>query len=164
MAIILRQAVLPPDIEQVRQLFLEYQRSLGIDLCFQGFPQELATLPGNYVPPQGRLYLAWEVGDVVGCVGLRPLIAHVAEMKRLYVAPAHRGRHIGRALAQRVIGDAKFIGYHELVLDTLPGMTEAQALYATMGFTDTDPYSVNPVPGVRYLKLCLSPRHGNQNV
>ncbi len=155
MAIVLRQASLPSEIETVRALFLEYQKDLGIDLCFQGFQQELAALPGPYAPPQGRLYLAMDADQALGCVALRNLGEGMAEMKRLYIRPSHRGQHIGRQLAQRVIGDAKAAGYKSLVLDTLPGMSEAQALYASLGFVDTRPYTDNPVKGVRFLKLSL---------
>ncbi|MFN0318399.1 MAG: GNAT family N-acetyltransferase [Burkholderiales bacterium] len=155
MTIVLRQATLPAEIEAARELFLEYQRSLGIDLCFQGFQQELAALPGPYAPPQGRLYLAMEAGEAVGCVAMRDLGGGVAEMKRLYLRPSHRGQHVGRLMAQRIAGDAKATGYQSLVLDTLPSMTEARALYASLGFADTTPYTANPVQGARFLKLSL---------
>lgn len=155
MTIVLRQAVLPAEIEAARELFLEYQRSLGFDLCFQGFQQELAALPGPYAPPQGRLYLAMDATEAVGCVAMRDLGGGVAEMKRLYLRPSHRGHRIGRQLAQRIVDDAKAAGYQSLVLDTLPSMTEAQALYASLGFTDTTPYTANPVQGVRFLQLSL---------
>ena len=155
MAIVLRQASLPSEIEAARELFLEYQGSLGIDLCFQGFQRELAALPGPYASPQGRLYLAMDADKAVGCVALRNLGEGMAEMKRLYLRPSYRGQHIGRQLAQRVIEDAKAIGYKSLVLDTLPCMREAQTLYASLGFVDTMPYTENPVEGARFLKLSL---------
>src|SRR5262245_5046211 len=121
-------------VESVRALFQEYQAGLGVDLRFQGFAEELADLPGAYAPPAGRLYLALQRHEPAGCVALRPLEQATCEMKRLFVRPAHRGCGIGRMLAERVLGEARAIGYERIVLDTLPAMQEAQALYATLGF------------------------------
>jgi ribosomal protein S18 acetylase RimI-like enzyme len=146
------------DLEACRELFTEYQRGLGVSLCFQGFERELAGLPGDYAPPKGRLYLAYVGGRLAGCVALRPLFHRDAEMKRLYVRPAHRGSGLGRALATRVIEDARAIGYEALKLDTLPGMKAAQRLYAELGFRDTAPYNDNPVENVRFMALDLSAR------
>jgi ribosomal protein S18 acetylase RimI-like enzyme len=147
----------PPSIESARQLFLEYQRALGVDLCFQGFATELATLPGAYAPPQGRLLLARRGESVIGCVALRPLTEDECEMKRLYLRPANRGAGIGRQLVERVIHEARVIGYRRICLDTLPTMQQAQRLYEQLGFRDASPYTHNPVEGTRYLALDLTP-------
>lgn len=155
MSLQLRQAQAPADMEAVRALFREYQQSLGIDLCFQGFEAELAALPGDYAPPQGRLYLGFDEGVAACCIALRRLDATTAEMKRLYVRPAFRGRGHGRVLAQQVIDDAKATGAARLVLDTLPGMKGAQAMYEAFGFRDIPPYTHNPVPGARFMGLGL---------
>ena len=138
-----------------RELFLEYQRSLGVSLCFQGFDAELAALPGDYSPPKGRLYIARLDGVPAGCVALRPLFHRDAEMKRLYVRPAHRGSGLGRLLAQRAIEAARAAGYETLKLDTLPSMHAAQNMYAKLGFRDTAPYNDNPIGGTRFLALEL---------
>ena len=145
----------PEDVEAVRRLFLEYQESLGVDLCFQGFDRELAELPGGYAPPGGRLLVARDDGAVVACVALRRLDAATCEMKRLYVQPSHRGLGLGRALAEAVIAEARLTGYERMRLDTLPSMSEAAALYERLGFSDIEPYTQNPVPGARFLQLEL---------
>jgi GNAT superfamily N-acetyltransferase len=152
-------AARPDDIETARTLFREYQRELGVSLCFQGFDEELATLPGAYVYPHGRLLLLKIDGTVAGCVGLRPLPADqtgtVAEMKRLYVRPELRGWGGGRRLAEAAIAAARQAGYARLCLDTLADMTAAQALYAGLGFRDIPAYYDNPFAGVRYCALEL---------
>ena len=152
---ILEQIVGEPGVAHVRALFLEYQTSIGVDLCFQDFANELEQLPGAYAPPQGRLYLMWMGSEPAGCVALRPLDARTAEMKRLYVRPAHRGRGLGRLLAQQVIEDARSSLHTRVVLDTLPLMREAQALYAALGFTEIEPYTSNPIAGTRFMELTL---------
>ena len=149
------QALTPGHVAEARALFREYERSLGIDLCFQGFEQELAGLPGAYAPPRGRLLLSLDGAAPAGCVALRPLADAVCEMKRLYVRPAFRGRRAGRQLAQAVIAEARAIGYARMRLDTLPSMKEALALYRALGFVEIAPYYANPVPGARFLELDL---------
>jgi GNAT superfamily N-acetyltransferase len=146
-----------PQLPALRELLLEYQRWLGVDLCFQDFEREMAQLPGAYTPPDGRLYLAWVGADLAGCVALRRHDAQAAEMKRLYLCPAHQGQGLGRLLAEHIISDARQIGYQRLLLDTLPMMQAAQGLYEKLGFEDTQAYVFNPVVGVRYLQLKLNP-------
>ena len=143
-------------VEACRELFLEYQRGLGVSLCFQGFEAELAGLPGDYAPPGGRLYLGLAGGKPAGCVALRPLFHRDAEMKRLYVRPAYRGSGLGRLLATRIVEDARALGYDNLKLDTLPQMKAAQRLYRALGFRDTAAYNENPVAGVRFMALDLN--------
>jgi GNAT superfamily N-acetyltransferase len=137
-------------------LFLEYADSLGFDLCFQGFQEELEGLPGLYAPPRGRLYVASVGDEFVGCVGLRPMDAAVCEMKRLYVRPRARGHGIARALVYQLILDARHIGYERMYLDTIETMTEAMALYRSVGFEECQPYSYHPVPGTKCFSLMLS--------
>ena len=154
-AIELREASSPEDVATCRELFLEYQRSLGVSLCFQGFDAELAALPGDYAPPRGRLILALAGGKPAGCVAVRPLFHRDAEMKRLYVRPSYRGAGLGKLLAQRAMAEARALGYESLKLDTLPQMKAAQRMYEKLGFRDTAPYNDNPVGGVRFLALDL---------
>lgn len=145
----------PADIAACRELFLEYEQSIGVSLCFQGFGREVSTLPGDYAPPRGRLWIAEVHGAIAGCAALRPLGERDAEMKRLYVRPQFRGTRLGLALAELVIETARGLGYATLKLDTLPSMTEAQRLYTRLGFVDTAPYNDNPVGGVRFMSLVL---------
>lgn len=147
----------PEEVPTVRRLFLEYAESLGIDLCFQNFSKELAELPGAYAPPDGCLLLAWQGDDAVGCVGLRPLDEGRCEMKRLYVRPGAQGTGLGRELVQSVVNEAQRLGYRRMLLDTLPSMERAIAMYRRFGFREIAPYRHNPVPGVMYLELDLTP-------
>jgi putative acetyltransferase len=141
-----------PQLEAVRGLILEYAQSLGFSLCFQGFDEELASLPGCYAPPDGRLLLA-NVGTVAaGCVGLRKLDAARCEMKRLYVRPEYRGKGLGRMLAEKIVTEARKIGYRSMCLDTLPAMKEAQALYESLGFSDCAPFYDNSCVGSRCMQ------------
>lgn len=150
-AIAIYAAQFPRDLEHVRRLFREYADGLGIDLCFQGFDEELATLPGRYAPPAGRLLLAWRGTEPVGCVALRPIDAEASEMKRLYVRPQARGAHLGRRLAQCICDEARSAGYRRICLDTLATMTAALTLYESLGFAPIAPYVYNPIPGARFL-------------
>jgi putative acetyltransferase len=145
------------EIGQARRLFRAYADWLAVDLCFQGFEQELASLPGCYAPPAGRLLLA-KIGDeAVGCGGLRPLGPGICEMKRLWVEPGFGGRGLGRALAERIIEDARAIGYARMRLDTFPErMPAAQHLYRSLGFREIPPYYDNPFEGVVMLELELA--------
>ncbi len=148
----------------VARLFREYQVSIGVDLCFQGFEEELATLPGHYGPPRGEILMARAGRAAAGVVALRPLLKFdgggasddgACEMKRLYVRPAFRAAKLGRRLAERVLAEARRLGYRRIVLDTLKDMTAAQALYRTLGFDEIQAYYKNPLPGVRYFALTL---------
>src|SRR6185436_8043572 len=140
------QAESAGDIDRARELFEEYAAGLGISLCFQNFDQELAELPGGYAPPSGRLLLAVEEDEVMGCVALRKIGDGVGEMKRLYVRPAFRGRRLGRTLTEKLIAEASLIGYTSMRLDTLPGkMDQAIAMYRSLGFQEIAPYYKNPV-------------------
>ena len=145
----------PFHIQTIGDLFREYEQVLQVDLCFQGFEEELAGLPGKYGPPQGALLLAFADGRAAGCVAMRPLSPGVCEMKRLYVRPAYTGRGMGRNLALTVIERAMAAGYSCMRLDTLERLHPALGLYAGLGFRRCAPYYENPLPGVVYLERDL---------
>ncbi|HET6646541.1 MAG TPA: GNAT family N-acetyltransferase [Pyrinomonadaceae bacterium] len=151
------QVQTPEDVESARELFTEYSAWLGINLCFQNFEKEVAELPGDYVPPAGRLFLAIEGDQVAGCVALRRLGNDgLCEMKRLYVRPEFRGRGLGRELTRAVINAAHEVGYDRMRLDTLPGkMDRAIAMYRSLGFQEIDAYYDNPVAGATFMELSL---------
>ena len=143
------------DWREARRLIEEYAASLKVDLCFQNIGHELEHLAEEYGPPSGAFLLARDNGVALGCVGLRRSAEGVAEMKRLYLAPAGRGRGVGRMLAEAIVAAARELGYSSVVLDTLPTMKAAQALYATLGFQPTKAYRFNPIEGTAYLELKL---------
>ena len=148
-------AISPEHIAEVRRLFAEYAAELRVDLCFQRFDEELASLPGRYAPPAGRLLLTRMGGQAAGCVALRSLENGVCEMKRLFVRPAFRRLGLGRILATASIREARRIGYRVMRLDTLESLTAALVLYESLGFRRVAPYYDNPLSGVVYLELAL---------
>jgi len=153
---VFQQAESALQIAQARELFLEYAQSLGFSLCFQSFDQELANLPGEYAPPSGRLLLAEYEGRLAGCVALHKLEEGICEMKRLYLRPQFRGKRLGRAIADRIIAEARAIGYGRMRLDTVePVMKDAVAMYRRIGFREIAPYCKNPIAGVLYMELEL---------
>jgi putative acetyltransferase len=154
------QALAEPAISQARTLFREYATSPGVETCLQDFEREVASLPGPYGPPAGRLLLALRQGpegydEPVGCVGLRKLEDGACELKRLYVRPALRGEGAGRALIESVIVEARALGYRKMRLDTLPIMHEAQTLYKRLGFFEIPAYLENPTPNALCFELAL---------
>jgi len=152
----LTQATSEEEIQQARELFEEYSASLGLDLCFQNFAKELAELPGDYAPPDGRLWLVAENDEIAGCIALRKIGPGIGEMKRLYVRPKFRRRRLGRALTETLLAEARAIGYQRVRLDTLPGkMDQAIAMYRSLGFKNIEPYYNNPVKGAAFMELEL---------
>ena len=151
----IRPAAGAADLAAARALFLKYAAWLEEDLCFQGFEEELATLPGKYAPPDGRLFLACREGKPIGCVALRRFDADSGELKRLYVQPDHRGHGVARALCAAAIEAAREIGYHRVVLDTLDRMTAARKLYAAAGFREISAYYASPIAGTQFMARVL---------
>ncbi|MFZ0419214.1 MAG: GNAT family N-acetyltransferase [Candidatus Sulfotelmatobacter sp.] len=150
------QAESPAQVARARELFLEYAQSLGFSLCFQNFDKELAELPGDYAPPQGRLLLAEYKNQLAGCVALHKVEPGICEMKRLYLRSQFRGHGLGRALAERIIAEAHQIGYQRMRLDTVePVMKDAVAMYRKLGFKEIAPYRPNPIAGAMYMELEL---------
>ncbi len=154
-----RRAASDAELAQIATVFREYASSLAVDLCFQDFEHELATLPGDYAAPAGGLWLAFVDGALAGCGALRPLAdcdyANACEMKRLFVRPGFRRFGLGRALAQTLLDEARRAGYSHILLDTLDDMETARELYASLGFEEIPPYYFNPIPGAHYLKADL---------
>jgi ribosomal protein S18 acetylase RimI-like enzyme len=146
-------------LEATRALFLEYAKSLQVDLCFQQFDQELLHLPGEYSAPRGALLVATVDGEMAGCCAMRPLdssdYSNACEMKRLYVRPQFRGLGIGRRLAEAILDAARLADYDCILLDTLDDMESARALYEELGFESIPPYYFNPIAGAHYLKADL---------
>lgn len=149
------QATTAAETQQARTLFAEYAASLGIDLTFQNFAEELQNLPGEYAAPYGTLLLAFHDAQIAGCVALRPLEADICEMKRLYVKPEFRRYGIGSALTTAVIERARELKYTRMRLDTLPSMQRAQQLYCALGFVEIPPYRFNPIAGTVFLEWHL---------
>ncbi len=147
------------DLAAIRELFVDYQTDIGIDLCFQGFGEELAALPGDYAAPAGALLLATVDGQPAGCCALRPLLntdhLNACEMKRLFVRRAFRGFGLGRQLVERIMTLGQLAGYTTILLDTLSDMEAARALYQEAGFVEVAPYYHNPIAGAHYLKADL---------
>lgn len=155
-ALQITQASSSAQIAQARELFLEYAASLGFSLCFQNFDQELAGLPGDYAPPEGRLLLAEYEGQLAGCVALHKLEPGICEMKRLYLRPPFRGKGLGRALAEHLIAEARQMGYRRMRLDTVePVMKDAVGMYRRLGFREIPPYRKNPIAGALYMEVEL---------
>ncbi|HET9283160.1 MAG TPA: GNAT family N-acetyltransferase [Candidatus Angelobacter sp.] len=156
------QAETPEQIATARELMVEYSTRLGVDLCFQGFEEEIRVLPGKYAAPSGRLLLALLDEKPAGVIALRPIGEKregLCEMKRLFVRPEFRGHGIGRILAERVIAEAEGIGYKRMRLDTMPGkMDSAIAMYRELGFTETQPYYKTPVNQTLFMELALDSR------
>ncbi len=143
------------DVDEVRKLFLEYAASLEISLCFQDFESELASLPGKYAPPSGRLLLAREGNASAACVAVRPLEAGICEMKRLFVRPQWRSKGLGRVLAEAITAAAREAGYDRMRLDTLNTMKPAIELYSSLGFCRIEPYYDNPSERAVFMELQL---------
>jgi putative acetyltransferase len=150
------QAESAAQLAQTRELFQEYAQSLGVNLCFQNFEQELAGLPGHYAPPDGRLLLAEYDGQLAGCVALHKWEGVICEMKRLYLRSSFRGKGLGRVLAEKIIAEARSIGYQRMRLDTIePLMKDAVEMYRKLGFREIAPYRPNPIAGTMYMELQL---------
>lgn len=143
------------DLAEVRSLLEEYWEAFGFTPCFQNFDVELKGLPGTYRPPAGQLALAWVDESAAGCVALRQFDDTRCEIKRLYVRPGFRGHHIGRALVEWVLAEARASGYREMVGDTLPVMATALELYDRLGFERTGPYANDSTPGAIYIRRRL---------
>jgi putative acetyltransferase len=143
------------ELSEARKLFLEYASSLGFDLSFQKFDEEIARFPGEYSCPEGCILLALENGAVAGCAAMRKIVEGICEMKRLYVRPEFRGKGIGKALALEIVEEARRAGYDRMRLDTVPDMVEAIALYRLMGFKEIEPYRHNPMAGALFMELAL---------
>jgi carbonic anhydrase len=151
------QAETPEQIEEIRRLFREYEAWLGLDLCFQGFEEELANLPGKYAKPDGRLFLALVDKKSAGCIALRKLEEGVCEMKRLYIRDKFRGLGLGQTLIEKLIEEARLTGYRKMRLDTLPDkMAKAVKLYESYGFREIPAYYYNPYGETLFMELVIS--------
>ena len=146
----------PRDMEDIRTLFGEYAVLVAAALCFQNFDQELAALPGDYVPPAGALLIARDADAAAGCVALRRCDPRSGEMKRMFVRERYRGTGLGRRLAERVIEEARRRKYRRIVLDTMPHLKSAIALYRDLGFLEIEPYLGSPTPGALCFELKFS--------
>ena len=156
--VLIRQTESVEDLQLVRRLFREYEAAIEVSLCFQSFEEELANLPGEYAPPSGRLLLAYIEDQPVGCIALRKKTETICEMKRLFLRPAARGKHVGRRLVETIINEACNIGYQRMRLDTMPGkMDKAIAMYRSVGFEEIPAYYDTPVGDTIFMELKLSP-------
>jgi ribosomal protein S18 acetylase RimI-like enzyme len=155
----LRRPATDAELASTAAIFREYAASLDVDLCFQNFDAEIASLPGEYAAPSGQLLLAYVDGELAGCGALRRFAdgddANACEMKRLYVRPAYRRFGLGRVLAQALLDEGRRAGYSAMLLDTLDDMEAARELYVSLGFVEVAPYYFNPIPGAHYLKAEL---------
>ena len=155
----LRRPTTDAELASAAAIFREYAAGLDVDLCFQNFDAEIASLPGEYAPPSGQLLLAYVDGELAGCGALRRFAdaddANACEMKRLFVRPGYRRFGLGRLLAQALLDEARRAGYSAMLLDTLDDMEAARELYASLGFVEIPPYYFNPIPGAHYLKAEL---------
>ena len=152
----IKQVTSAEDIEAAKTLFRDYETWLGMSLCFQGFEEELASLPGKYAPPEGRLFLAFIENELAGCIALRKLEADVCEMKRLFLCENARGHGLGNQLIEKLIDEARQIGYTKMRLDTYPPkMGKAVTLYESHGFRPIEKYYDNPHEGVMFMELDL---------
>ena len=156
MSIVIRQAVGEKDIGEIRQMFREYEKWLGVDLCFQSFERELAELPGKYVAPSGRLLLAEINEKPAGCIALRKIDEEICEMKRLFVKDEFRGQKFGKILIERLFKEARSENYRKMRLDTLPSkMPQAVGLYRKFGFAEIAPYYASPIAETLFMEANL---------
>ena len=146
---------MPEQVGKVRSLFDQYAISVGSNLGFQNFDDELINLPGDYTPPSGALLMAVERSVSIGCVAMRPMDRSICEMKRLFVKPARRRKGVGRQLVEGIVDEAKKAGYQSMRLDATPSMREAIGLCQSVGFLEIEPTCWNPIPGVLYFELVL---------
>lgn len=160
---VLKQPETAQDLDTVRMLFEQYAAALDFALDFQNFGDELQRLPGDYAPPTGRLIVAMSGAEPVGCVALRRIAHDMCEMKRLYTVPSRRNIGVGRLLVEAIIDAARQIGYKTMRLDTVRSMKTARHLYASIGFTEIEPYRFNPIDGATYLELELTPRANRES-
>ena len=153
---IIKSAATPSHLETVRNLFIEYQRFLGVDLCFQNFDDELKLLPGKYCASRkGGLYLAEVNGKVAGCIAFHQMDENAAELKRLYVRDEFRGLGLGKALIERAMKDIRDFGYKNIKLDSMARLREARLMYDKLGFKECEPYNANPEPDSYWMELIL---------
>ena len=151
----IKPARFPDDLEHVVGIFREYVASPSVNLGFQNYESEFASLPGKYAAPEGRLLLAWKSGSIVGCAALRKVDRHTCEMKRVFIRPTARGEGLGHRLITSILDEAREAGYSRICLDVLPEFTAAQAIYDSLGFQPAPPVAFNPVPGTKFLSLDL---------
>jgi len=152
---IIRHATFPDDKAAVLDIWREFIANSPVNLDYQNNDAEFANLPGKYASPKGCVLLADEDGEIEGCVAMRQVSPEICEMKRLYVRPRAQGRHLGRALAERLIKEARTTGYREMRLDVQAKSVAAHKLYEGLGFVAAEPVSFNPIPGASFLALHL---------